>query len=78
MGFHFCYFAEYKSENDHRKQRADDGPKDTQCSLLVPHFDIPPAENIKKFPVSPEILPVIFFAAAGFDYCFVIHSNCVW
>jgi len=59
--------SEDDGEDGHREQRAYNGPENPDDSLLVTDGDIPPGQDQKELAVAPEISPVVFLRAAGFD-----------
>ena len=47
--------AEEDREDDHRHQRLEDRPRDSEGRLLVPDLDVAPDEEVEQLPVLPDI-----------------------
>ena len=59
--------AEDEGKDDHREQRAQDGPQDPDDGLFVAHEDVAPGEEVEEFAVAEKIAPVIPFGVTGLD-----------
>lgn len=58
--------AKYEGEHEHGEDGPNDGPSNSDDSLFVSNREVAPCEDLKKFPVAPEIAPVVFFSPSGF------------
>lgn len=59
--------AEDDGENHHSEEGADDSPGDTDDGLFIADEDVAPGEEIEELAKAPEVSPVIFFGASGFE-----------
>ena len=54
-------------EHNHRQEWSNDGPQDADDGLLVSDRHVAPGQHVKKFPVAPQVAPIVALGAAGFD-----------
>lgn len=47
---------EENGEHHHREKRLDDCPGRAQDSLFVPDLEVPPGQEVKQLPVTPDVL----------------------
>src|SRR3989454_12341576 len=60
---------EDRAEDDHRYQRLEENPADTEGRLLVAHSDLSPDQEEKQLPVLPELARIERERArAGLDH----------
>ena len=60
---------EDRAEDDHRYQRLEENPADTESSLLVAHSDLSPDQEEKQLPVLPQLARIEGERApAGLDH----------
>ena len=58
--------AKDEGEHEHGEDGPNDRPSNPDDSLFVSNREVAPCEDLEKFPVAPEIAPVVFFSPSGF------------
>ena len=66
-GLEFGDATEDDGEDDHSEEGTHDGPGNPHDGLLVADENVPPRQEIKQLAVAPEVAPVVFLCASGFD-----------
>src|SRR5438874_2273659 len=55
VGRYLSQLPEEDAEDDHRKQRLDDGPGRSEDRLLVADLDVAPDQEVHELPVLPQV-----------------------
>jgi hypothetical protein len=68
-------FAEKDGEDYHGQKWPDERPRRPDHRLLVAHSDVAPSQDSKKFPVTPQVMPIVPFGSSRFDDQHVITTK---
>ena len=63
------------SEDYHGQRWPDERPRRPDHRLLVAHSDVAPSQDSKKFPVTPQVMPIVPFGSSRFDDQHVITTK---
>ena len=67
IGGQFCESAKNETENNHRQERAQNGPENPDDCLLVADQNVAPCQERKELAVAPKVRPVVALGFSGLD-----------